>query len=86
MYYVKSNKLELCESCSQSSTSHLHCLAVSKALSNPLQSNSLAQGNPKHRLCREWTVSSPGEKDKGVLVDEKLKMTQQWVLTAQNAK
>jgi len=47
----------------------------------------MGRGDPKHkhRLGGEWVENSPQEKDLGVLVDEKLSMTQQLVLTTQQA-
>jgi len=45
----------------------------------------VGQSNPKHkyRLGREWLENSPGVKDLGVLVDEKLNTSHQCMLTAQ---
>ncbi|PKU29614.1 hypothetical protein llap_20082 [Limosa lapponica baueri] len=47
----------------------------------------LGHSNPKHkyRLGGEWLECIPEEKDSGMLVDEKLKMSQQHELATQKA-
>ncbi|PKU44285.1 rna-directed dna polymerase from mobile element jockey-like [Limosa lapponica baueri] len=63
---------------------HANLMKFNKARCRDLY---VGRGNPKHKykMGREWTESSPEEKDLAVLVDEKLNMSWQCMLTPRKA-
>ncbi|PKU33807.1 hypothetical protein llap_15889 [Limosa lapponica baueri] len=84
---IRAELVAPCIGCYQKLFSNLERWAHANLIKFNKAKKGVGWGNPKHKykLGREWIESSPEDKYLGVVVDEKLNMSQQWVLTAQKA-